>query len=330
MIISRTPFRISFFGGGTDYPDWYEKNEGVTISSTINKFSYISIRKLPAFFKFKHRIRYYKNEEVISLDKIKHPVVREAMKLMSIEEGLEIVHSADLPARSGIGSSSSFTVGLLHALSAYKNKMLSKRELAIKAINLEQNIIKECVGSQDQTIAAFGGFNFTEYNKLNTFEVHNILTSNERKSSLEKNLILCFSGFARTAEEIAKYQILNIPKKEKELNKIIDITIQAKKILMNEKISLDNFGNLLNEQWYLKKKLSNNISNSNIDKIYNTAIKAGAIGGKLLGAGGGGFLVFYARKEDHKKIINSLKNYLIIPFRFDNNGSQIIYFSHDQ
>jgi D-glycero-alpha-D-manno-heptose-7-phosphate kinase len=207
--------------------------------------------------------------------------------------------------------------------------MLTKRELAIKAINLEQNIIKECVGSQDQTIAAFGGFNFTEYNKLNTFEVHNIFTSNERKSSLEKNLILCFSGFARTAEEIAKYQILNIPKKEKELNKIIDITIQAKKILMNEKISLDNFGNLLNEQWYLKKKLSKNISNSNIDKIYNTAIKAGAIGGKLLGAGGGGFFVFYARKEDHKKIINSLKNYLIIPFRFDNNGSQIIYFSHD-
>jgi D-glycero-alpha-D-manno-heptose-7-phosphate kinase len=329
MIISRTPFRISFFGGGTDYPDWYEKNVGVTISATINKFSYISIRKLPAFFKFKHRIRYYKNEEAISLDKIKHPVVREAMKLMSIEEGLEIVHSADLPARSGIGSSSSFTVGLLHALSAYKNKMLTKRELAIKAINLEQNIIKECVGSQDQTIAAFGGFNFTEYNKLNTFEVHNIFTSNERKSSLEKNLILCFSGFARTAEEIAKYQILNIPKKEKELNKIIDITIQAKKILMNEKISLDNFGNLLNEQWYLKKKLSKNISNSNIDKIYNTAIKAGAIGGKLLGAGGGGFFVFYARKEDHKKIINSLKNYLIIPFRFDNNGSQIIYFSHD-
>lgn len=329
MIISRTPFRISFFGGGTDYPAWYNKNVGMTISTTINKFSYISIRSLPAFFNFKHRIRYYKNEEVNLLDKIKHPVVREAMRLLNIENGLEIVHSADLPARSGIGSSSSFTVGLLHALSTYKNKMLTKRELAIKAINLEQNIIKESVGSQDQTIAAFGGFNFTEYNKTNTFDVNNIFTTNQRKKSLEDNLILCFSGFTRNAKTIAKQQILNIPKKDRELNKIIDITIQAKKILTNEKISLDDFGSLLNEHWYLKKKLSKNITNLNIDKIYNTAIKAGAIGGKLLGAGGGGFFVFYARKEDHEKIINSLKNYLIIPFRFDNNGSQIVYFSHD-
>lgn len=329
MIISRTPFRISFFGGGTDYPIWYEKNYGMTISATINKYAYITVRELPPFFEFKHRIQYFRKEEVNSLDEIKHPVVREAAKLLELRKGMEIVHNADLPARSGLGSSSTFTVGLLHALFAMKNRMVTKRELALKAINLEQKIIGEAVGSQDQTIAAFGGLNLIEFNKSKTFQVQEIIISKERLESLQENLILCFTGFARTAEKIAKSQIKSTPDKEKELYTMLEIVDEAKNILNDNKISLDEFGKLLNEQWYLKKSLTKYISNPIIDNIYNTAINAGAIGGKLLGAGGGGFMLFYAKKKYHKKIKESLKNKLIVPFRFEKTGSQIIYFSHD-
>ncbi len=329
MIISRTPFRVSLFGGGTDYPVWYEKNGGMTISSTINKYAYITVRELPPFFNYKYRIQYHKKEEVNSLEEIKHPVVREAAKLLDIKKGLEMVHNADLPARSGLGSSSTFTVGLLHALYAMKNKMVAKRELALNAINLEQNIIGEAVGSQDQTIAAFGGFNLIEFNKLKTFQVQEMLISEERRQSLEENLILCFTGFARTAEEIAKSQIESTPFKEKELNMMLEITNKAREIITNNSISMDELGKLLNEQWFLKKSLTKYISNQAIDDIYNAAISAGAIGGKLLGAGGGGFMIFYAKKENHKKIKEKLKNKLIVPFKFEKTGSQIIYFSHN-
>tara|TARA_Y100000389_G_scaffold143669_1_gene141964 strand:+ start:3122 stop:4111 length:990 start_codon:yes stop_codon:yes gene_type:complete len=329
MIISRTPFRVSLFGGGTDYPIWYEKNGGMTISSTINKYAYVTVRELPPFFDYKHRIQYHKKEEVNSLEEIKHPVVREAAKLLDIKKGIEMVHNADLPARSGLGSSSTFTVGLLHALYAMKNEMVTKKELALNAINLEQNIIGEAVGSQDQTIAAFGGFNVIEFDKPKTFQVQEMLISEERRQSLEENLILCFTGFARTAEKIAKSQIESTPFKEKELQMILDITNRARGIITNNKISMDELGKLLNEQWFLKKSLTKFISNQAIDDIYNTAINAGAIGGKLLGAGGGGFMLFYAKKENHKKIKESLKNKLIVPFKFEKTGSQIIYFSHN-
>jgi len=329
MIISRTPFRISFFGGGTDYPVWYNKYGGMTLSTTINKYAYITVRELPPFFEFKHRIQYFFKEEVNSLDDIKHPVVREAAKLLGIKKGIEMVHNADLPARSGLGSSSTFTVGLLHALYTFKSQMVTKRELALNAINLEQNIIGEAVGSQDQTIAAFGGFNLIKFNKSKTFEVQEIIISEDRLQNLQENLILCFTGFSRTAEKIAKSQIEQTPFKEKELNKMNQITNEAMNIIGNSKKSLDELGKLLNEQWSLKKSLTTLISNSAIDDIYNTVINAGAIGGKLLGAGGGGFMLFYARKENHKKIKESLKKKLIVPFRFEKTGSQIIYFSHD-
>ena len=329
MIISRTPFRISLFGGGTDYPVWYEKNGGMTISSTINKYAYITVRELPPFFDYKYRIQYHQKEEVNSLEEIKHPVVREAVKLLDIKKGIEMVHNADLPARSGLGSSSTFTVGLLHALYAMKNEMVTKKELALNAINLEQNIIGEAVGSQDQTIAAFGGFNLIEFDKPKTFQVQEMLISEERRQSLEENLILCFTGFARTAEKIAKSQIESTPFKEKELQTILDITNKARGIITNNKISMDELGKLLNEQWFLKKSLTKYISNQAIDDIYNTAINAGAIGGKLLGAGGGGFMLFYAKKENHEKIRKSLKKKLIVPFKFEKTGSQIIYFSHN-
>ncbi|MDB2530875.1 kinase [Alphaproteobacteria bacterium] len=329
MIISRTPFRISFFGGGTDYPAWYEDHGGVVLSTTINKYAYITARTLPPFFNFKHRIQYYLKEEVNSLEEIKHPVVREAAKLLEIPNGLEIVHSADLPARSGLGSSSTFTVGLMHALFAMKNRMVTKRELAMSAINLEQNILGEAVGSQDQTAAAFGGFNLIEFSKNTIFQVQEVIISEERLKYLQEHLLLCFTGFSRSAEKVAKAQIKATPSKVNELNLMVEILNQAKTVLTNENNPIEEFGSLLNEQWHLKRSLTSHISNLDIDKIYNAGIEAGAIGGKLLGAGGGGFMLFFAKPEKHKKIKDSLKGKLFVPFRFEKTGSQIIYFSHD-
>jgi len=325
MILVRTPFRISFFGGGTDYPVWYEKHFGLTICTTINKYAFISIRRLPPFFDYNYRVRYHITEEVKNLNQIKHPVVREAIKFYGYKKGIEIVHSADLPARSGLGSSSTFTVGFLHALFLMQNKNITKRKLALKAINLEQNIIGESVGSQDQTIASYGGLNQIKFNKSKVIQVEKILLSEKKLKTLEDRLLLCFTGFTRNAEKIAKFQIINTPFKEKELLKILDIANKGKKILLNSMMSLDNFGDLLNEQWHIKKSLSNKISNKSIDDIYDAAIKAGALGGKLLGAGGGGFMLFYARKENHNKIKKALKNKLFVPFKFEKNGSQIIY-----
>ncbi len=329
MIISRTPFRISFFGGGTDYPAWYENHGGMVLNATINKYAYITVRELPPFFDYKYRIQYYLKEEVSSLEDIKHPVVREAAKLLNITKGLEIVHNADLPARSGLGSSSTFTVGMFHALYAMKNRMVTKRELALSAINLEQNIIGEAVGSQDQTAAAFGGLNLIEFNKKQTFEVQTLTISEERLLALQDNLLLCFTGFSRTAEKVAKAQIKATPKKEKELYLMLEILDEAKNVILNKKTSIDEFGKLLNDQWKLKRSLTNQITNSDIDDIYNAGIESGALGGKLLGAGGGGFMLFYAKKEHHQKIKESLKDKLFVPFRFEKTGSQIIYFSHD-
>jgi D-glycero-alpha-D-manno-heptose-7-phosphate kinase len=329
MIISRTPFRISFFGGGTDYPTWYEDNGGMVMSVTINKYAYLTVRELPPFFDYKHRIQYYLKEEVNSLEEIQHPVVREVSKSLGIKHGLEIVHSADLPARSGLGSSSTFTVGLIHALNAMQHKMVTKRELALAAIDMEQNIIGESVGSQDQTAAAFGGLNLIEFNKQQTFEVRGLTISQERIRSLQDHLVLCFTGFSRTAEVIAKAQIDATGDKGRELNLMSQILDEAKSVVMDETVSLDEFGRLLADQWHLKKSMTNRISNPDIDAIYDAGIKAGAIGGKLLGAGGGGFMLFFAKPEFHSKIIESLSSKLFVPFRFENTGSQIIYFSHD-
>lgn len=329
MIISRTPLRISFFGGGTDYPVWYEDHEGMTLNATINKYAYITVRELPPFFDYNYKIQYYLREEVKLLEKIRHPVVRESIKLLNISKGLEIVHNADLPARSGLGSSSTFTVGMFNALYAFKNKMVTKRELALAAINLEQNILCESVGSQDQVASAFGGLNLMRFNKQKTFEVQPLTISQERLVQLQDNLLLCFTGFSRTAEKVAKAQIKATPKKEKELLKMLDIANQAKNIISDKNCSLDNFGELLNKHWYIKKELTDKITNDEINKIYYKGIKAGAIGGKLLGAGGGGFILFYAEKSYHDRIKRALKDKLFVPFRFESTGSQIIYYSHD-
>ncbi len=329
MIICRTPTRISFFGGGTDYPIWYEKNGGTVLSTTINKYSYITVRYLPKFFDYKYRIRYYKTEEVNAIDEILHPSVRECAKFVGIEEGFEMAHNSDLPAGSGLGSSSTFTVGMLHSLYALRSYMPTKRELAINALHVEQDLIGEAVGSQDQIAAAWGGFNKITFGSDRKFEVDPIILSTDRIKKFQDNLLLCFTGYARSAPEIAKIQISETPSRNRELNEMQSLTTDAFELLKDSSSDLDEIGRMLDIQWKIKKSISNKITNSKLDEIYETGIKNGAIGGKILGAGGGGFMLFYAKKEKHQKIIESLSSKLFVPFRFDNSGSKIIYYSHE-
>ncbi len=329
MIICRTPLRISFFGGGTDYPIWYREHGGAVISSTINKYSYITSRWLPPFFEFKNRVRYFLKEETQTINEIRHASIRECSKFLNIKSGLDVVHTADLPARSGLGSSSTFTVGMLHSLHTLQNHMPTKRELAIQSIHVEQELIGESVGSQDQTAASFGGLNYIRFNSVNEIDVDPIIISYERLNELQENLLLVFTGFARTASEIAASQIVSTPEKVHELKAMQSICDQALHYLVDHKCSLDQFGKLLNEQWYIKRNMTAFVSNTAIDDIYSTGIKNGALGGKLLGAGGGGFMLFYAPKEKHSLIQSALHEKLFVPFRFESTGSKIIYFSHD-
>jgi D-glycero-alpha-D-manno-heptose-7-phosphate kinase len=329
MIISRTPFRVSFFGGGTDYPVWYNENGGSVISVTINKFCFITARVLPPFFDYKHRIRYYEREEVCEVDEIKHPSVRECIRLTEIDQGIEIVQHADLPALSGLGSSSTFTVGLLNALYALKGNMPTKKELANNAIYVEQELVKESVGSQDQAAAAFGGLNRIDFGGRENVTIQPLILSNEKLDNLQNRLLLFFTKFARCASEIASSQIEATPSKTNELNAMMDLVIEAYEILRSENGSLDDFGKLLNEQWKLKRCMTNKITNGNLDKIYNAGIEAGALGGKLLGAGGGGFMLFYVQPEKQATVKDKLRHLLHVPFRFDFTGSQIVYYSHD-
>ena len=298
------------------------------ISATINKYSFITARYLPPFFKYKHRIRYYHHEETQKLNEIKHPSVRECAKFLKIDKGIEIVHNADLPAQSGLGSSSTFTVGLLNVLHALQNYMPTKRELALEAIHVEQNLIGESVGSQDQTAASFGGLNKITFNGGRDIDVDPIIISNERLTELQDNLMLFFTGFARTASEVAKTQIEVTHQNEKELNTMKGICNEGLKCLTDSKQSLDKFGKLLDEQWQIKRSLTDKITSKEIDAIYEVGIGAGALGGKLLGAGGGGFMLFYVPKDKQDKVKTTLKSKLFVPFRFEYTGSKIIYYSH--
>lgn len=328
MIISRTPNRISFFGGGTDYPDWYKDHGGHVLSTTINKYCYITLRYLPQFFDYKFRIRYFKTEETNCLNNIQHNSVRECAKFLGLEAGFELVHNADLPARSGLGASSTFTVGLLNAIYALKNYMPTKRELAENAIHIEQTIIGEAVGSQDQVAAAWGGFNSIRFTKDKIFEVNPIVISNSRLEALQENLLLLFTGFSRNAQDIAIHQIKETPARVNELSEMQSLTNEAFSLLKSD-LDLDEFGKLLDTQWRIKKSLTSKISNNSIDEIYSICRQNGAIGGKLLGAGGGGFMLLYAAKSLHSRIQTALADKLFVPFRFENFGSQIIYFTHE-
>ena len=329
MIFCRTPYRVSFFGGGTDYPAWYRENGGAVLSTTINKYSYITCRHLPPFFDYKYRIRYYQREETRSIDEIKHPSVRECLRFLDIDKGIDIVHHGDLPAQSGLGSSSTFTVGLLHALSAMKHEMWTKRELAFHAIKIEQELIGESVGSQDQTAAAFGGLNRIEFGGASEISVSPVILRPSKLESLEQHLMLFFTGFSRTASHVAEEQIQKIPEKKDNLNQMMQLVSQATIILQNKDEQLDDFGRLLNEQWLIKRGMSSKISNREIDAIYDAGMNAGALGGKLLGAGGGGFMLFFVRPEQQARVKDALQHLLYVPIRLDHLGSQIIYYSHE-
>jgi D-glycero-alpha-D-manno-heptose-7-phosphate kinase len=324
MIITRTPFRVSFFGGGTDYPAWYREHGGSVLSTSINRYCYITCRRLPPFFDHKHRIVYSIIESVKNNHDIVHPSVRNVFEWANVTDGLEIHHDGDLPARSGLGSSSSFTVGLLHALTALKGEIITKEKLAMNAIHIEQNLIKENVGSQDQISAAFGGFNRIDFKFNDTFEVSPIVLPSEKRKELSNHLMLIFSGFSRLASTIAKSQIDNIKNKHNELKMMQSMVSEAIKILQNKNEPIESFGKLLDESWRYKRSLSDRVSSPEIDELYNVALRAGAIGGKILGAGGGGFLLLFAKPEIQPKIKILLNNLIHVPFDFEDDGSKIV------
>jgi len=327
MIISRTPFRISFFGGGTDYPVWYRENRGAVLATSINKYCYITARYLPPFFDHKYRIRYSKREEVQNISEIKHPSVRECLVFLNFNQGVEIQHNSDLPARIGVGSSSAFTVGLLNALYALKGKMVTKRQLALEAIHIEQDRIKENVGSQDQTTVAFGGFNKIEFGGEQHIQVQPITLNTKKLQIFQDHLMIFFTGFSRTASEIAGEQIKKTPEKRKELIRMAEMVDEAVSILNSSNSDITDFGRLMHETWMIKRSLTNKITTPFIDNVYEIAIKVGALGGKLLGAGGGGCILFFVKPEDQPKVKEKLKNLLYVPFKFENLGSQIIYYT---
>lgn len=324
MIISRTPFRISFFGGGTDYPDWYLKHGGAVLSTTFDKYCYVTCRELPPFFDHKYRIAYSVVENAKEICDIKHPAVRAVLQEMGFDQGLEIHVDADLPARSGLGSSSSFVIGLLNSLYALKGQRLSRSFMAQEAIRIEQEVIGESVGSQDQTAAAYGGFNVIHFQTDGGLKVEPVILATDRKNLLNSHLMLFFTGFSRIASEIAKDQIANIDKKVDELHRMRRMVDEALDILSADR-DIRLFGELLHTAWVCKQSLSDKVSSSQIDNIYDTARKAGAIGGKILGAGGGGFMLLFVEPEKQSQVREALKGFVHVPFQFEAAGSQVIY-----
>ncbi|MCQ2022955.1 GHMP kinase [Clostridium butyricum] len=321
MIISKTPLRISFFGGGTDLAEYYLQEKGMVVSTSIDKYIYITVNKR---FDDTIRISYSKTEIVNSIDEIQHPIIKEAMKLVGIYKGIEITSIADIPAKTGLGSSSSFTVGLLNALYAYKGIFVDSETLARQSCEIEINILKEPIGKQDQYAAAYGGINHIQFNDDETVFVNPIICSKETKEYLNKNLLLFYTGITRSAGEVLNEQKTNTAKKMDNLNKMKLLTQEFQKVLIDGK-NLSRIGHMLHESWILKRSLSNKISNNFIDETYDSALQNGAIGGKILGAGGGGFLLFYCEPHNHLKLINKLSNLEVIDFKFEPQGSKIIF-----
>jgi D-glycero-alpha-D-manno-heptose-7-phosphate kinase len=326
VIISRTPFRISLFGGGTDYPAWFREHGGSVIGTAIDKYCYISVRRLPPFFEHHSRIVYSQVELVHDISEIQHPAVRGILDDRGIKDGLEIHHDADLPARSGLGSSSSFTVGLLNALSALNNRMTSSRELACEAIRIEQDVLKENVGSQDQVWAAYGGFNRIDFLPDGTFSVVPIIIAPERRLELLSSTMLVFTGFSRIASDIAQEQIDNIKSNTSQLRAMHSMVDSAVEILSDPKASVSELGELLHEAWLLKRELSNRVTTPLVDEIYDAAREAGALGGKLLGAGGGGFMIFLVDPEKQEKVRERLSKLIHVSVGIDYDGSKIVLY----
>lgn len=328
MIISKTPVRISLFGGGTDYPDYFNRCKGAVLGTTINKYIYLSINKLSSFFDYKVKVSYSLSEKVSNLDEIQHPSVRECLRFMNMEEGLDIHHFADLPARTGLGSSSSFTVGLLNAIYMLQEKKVPKKILADNALHVEQQLINERVGSQDQVHAAFGGLNLIEFDQ-NGYKVFPIDIDDPKRSLIEDSLLLFYTGINRFANDILEEQIKNTNTRSKDsyLKTMLKMVYDAKEMMLALKGHnlIQNLGTLLHQSWECKKQLSSKISNPQINYYYNLAKTAGAIGGKLCGAGHGGFLLLMVPKEKQDTVRDALKELLEVDFKFEQDGSQIIY-----
>jgi D-glycero-alpha-D-manno-heptose-7-phosphate kinase len=330
MIITSTPLRISFFGGGTDYPIWYREHGGAVLSTTIDKRSYITCRRLPPFFEYHSRISYSKVENVSRNEDIQHPSVRACLEYLGIKEGVEIHHVADLPARTGLGTSSAFTVGLLLGLYALRNQMRDKQTLAAEAIHVEQNLLQEAVGAQDQLSAAYGGFNHMLFHADGSFDVKRVITAPERLIELEQHLALYFTGFSRIASEVAKEQLRVTPQKSTELNTMLQLVNEAQEIIVNPNRGLREFGSLLHESWQIKRSLTHKISTPEIDDIYEAGLSAGALGGKLLGAGGGGFMLFFVPPEKRDILRQRLKRLLCVPFAFSAKGSEVVLYEPEK
>lgn len=327
MILTQTPFRISFFGGGTDYGAWVETHGGAVLSTAINRHCYLSCRRLPPFFPHRYRIAYSQIETVTDIVDIQHPAVRAVLEYMGFhEDALEIHYDADLPARCGLGTSSSFTVGLLQALLAFRGRSMPKKELAQLAIHLEQKVMCETVGAQDQTAAVYGGFNRIEFHRDNSISVTPVIAPPGRVPLLQDHLMLFFTGFSRIASEIAKAQVASLKDKEQVLHAMRKMVDEAWDILQNEHLDIRAFGELLHTGWLLKKSISSNVSTDAIDLIYERARKGGAIGGKLLGAGGGGFMLLFVEPAKQQAVKEALSDLLYVPFAFEPDGSRVVVY----
>ena len=323
MIITKTPFRMSFFGGGTDMPAFFNEHGGAVLSTTFDKYCYVTVRHLPPFFDYTSELVYSRIERVDSIEKIEHPLVRNCIKFLDMHE-LRVNYESDLPARTGLGTSSSFAVGLLNAFYALKGKHASKKQLADEAIYVERELCKESGGWQDQIAAAFGGFNRIDF-KDNGYKVSPIIISPGRKQRLNDNLLLFFTGFSRFSSEIQKSTEAAIKDKTAQLKEMLALVNEAQEVLVNDKSDLDDFGRLLDTTWRLKRQTGAKISTGSIDELYEKGIKAGALGGKLLGAGGGGFLVFYVQPEKRQAVLAAMRDLLHVPFAFENGGTQVLY-----
>lgn len=326
MIISRTPFRLSLFGGGTDYPSWYTKHGGAVLATTIDKYCYLTCRYLPPFFEHRYRVVYSRIENSHTREEIAHPVVSAVLKYLDIEQGVEIHHDGDLPARSGMGSSSSFTVGLLHALHALKGEMRSRDQLAREAIHVERVLLNETVGCQDQIIAAYGGINHISFSPSGDFSVRPLTVSRDRVLALQSNLMLFYTGVERIASQIANTYVHDLNEsKRRQLRLVRDLVEEAIDIVQGDG-DLEPLGALLHEAWGAKRSLSTEVSTDGIDALYETARRAGALGGKLVGAGGGGFMLLFVPPSRHRAVKEAMRPALHVPFAFQSAGSHIIFY----
>lgn len=325
MIITKTPFRMSFFGGGTDIPSFFNEHGGSVISTTFDKFCYVNVRHLPPFMPYMSELVHSKIERVNDFEEIEHPLIREAMRLHDIHE-IRLTYEGDLPARTGLGTSSTFAVGMLNAFCALKGKYMSKEMLAKEAIMLERNILKEKGGWQDQIAAAYGGLNRIDF-KEGKFNVRPVIINPERKKKLDENLMLFYTGIQRFSSDIQANTFAKPKDKTNELLDMLALVDEAEKVLVDKNVDLNEFGRLLDLTWKLKRGTGNKVSSSSIDSIYDRAIKAGAIGGKLLGAGGGGFLLFYVEKDKQDAVKRALEELMVVPFSFEDEGATIIHYN---